>query len=278
MKQETIRVLDVDVYCEYEWKNKPVMILIHGFLASTYSFSSITPELSKHYSILALDLPGFGQSEKSVTFEYSFKQYRQLIVAVMDYFDIDRAHLVGHSMGGQVALSVAKASPERVNTLMLLCSSGYLKRAKTWLRYSSYMPFFYRFVYRYFKRKDVRNVMEKVLYRHELITDEMMDTYTKPLLDINFHKSLTRLLRQREGDLSTEELQQISVPTLLIWGREDEIVPLKIGERLTEDLPNSQLEVFDESGHLVADERPNDVIRTINQFIENQQAGATSSK
>ncbi|MET3683580.1 pimeloyl-ACP methyl ester carboxylesterase [Alkalibacillus flavidus] len=276
MNQETIRVLNVDVYCEYEFHDKPVLILIHGFLASTYSFRAITPELAKHYSIVALDLPGFGQSEKSKSFEYSFKQYREVIVAVMDHFGIGRVHLVGHSMGGQVALSVAKANPERVDKLLLLNSSGYLKRARPWLRYSSYMPFFYRFIYRYFKQKNIDDVMQQVAYRHDIITDEMKDAYTQPMLDINFHKALTRLFRHREGDLLSSELQHITMPALLIWGREDQVVPLKIGERLAEDLPNAELVVLDESGHLVADERPDDVVNHILQFTKSEKTDSTS--
>ncbi|GAA0470626.1 alpha/beta hydrolase [Alkalibacillus silvisoli] len=266
--KEKINIMDVDVYCEYSFNGKPPIILIHGFLASTYTFNEILPKLTEHYSVVAIDLPGFGQSEKSTTFNYSFKNYTKLVLAIMDYFDFEDAFFVGHSMGGQIALNVARHSPSRVKKLVLLCSSGYLKKSNRFLRYSSYLPFFHWYAYRYFKKKDVRNVMEEVLYDHSLITDEMIEQYKQPLTDMNFYKALLRLLRHREGDLSQEALMEIDTPVLLIWGKEDEVVPLKKGERLHQDLPNSELVVYEQAGHLITDERPEEVYEQIVRFAK----------
>ncbi|WP_017185942.1 alpha/beta fold hydrolase [Alkalibacillus haloalkaliphilus] len=268
IKKETINVLDVEVYCEHSINEKPPIILIHGFLASTFTYNQIVQSLSRHYSVLLIDLPGFGRSEKSITFNYSFENYTKLILAIMDYFKLEDAFFVGHSMGGQVSLNVAKYAPQRVKKIVLLCSSGYLKKANRFLRYGSYLPLFHWYAYRYFQKKDVRGVMERVLYDHSLITDKMMEEYKRPLMEQDFYKSLLRLLRHREGDLLTEELKQINTPTLLIWGKEDEIVPLKIGEKLNEDLPNSELVVYEKAGHLITDERPKEVYEQIVSFAK----------
>ncbi|WP_279401659.1 alpha/beta fold hydrolase [Piscibacillus salipiscarius] len=141
LNKETIRVMNVNIYCEYNISEKPPLILIHGYLSSTYTFHRIMSKLSENYSVIAIDLPGFGRSEKSKSFRYSFENYAQLIKEVMDYFHITRVTLVGHSMGGQVSLNVAKFYPEKVSKLILLNSSGYLKRANQLLILSSYLPF-----------------------------------------------------------------------------------------------------------------------------------------
>ncbi|WP_257009870.1 alpha/beta fold hydrolase [Evansella halocellulosilytica] len=267
MKKQWINVLNVDIYCEHILNGKPPILLIHGFLSSTYTYNRLIPLLEKSFSIVAIDLPGFGRSEKSTSFIYSYEKYGELVSACMDYFHFDQVTIVGHSMGGQIALNVSKLVPERVNKLILLCSSGYLKKANKLLIYSSYLPFFHHLVALHVKKKGVKASLQNVLYNHELITEEMMTEYKRPFLEKAFYKSLVRLLRYREGDLTTEQLKAIQIQTLLLWGEEDKVVPLEIGKRLVQDLPNAQLIKFKNAGHLLTDDIPERVYENIMHFI-----------
>ncbi|RPF50096.1 alpha/beta fold hydrolase [Aquisalibacillus elongatus] len=268
--KETIRVMGVDVYCEHDFNGKPPIVLIHGYLASTYTYHKVLPLLQEHFSVLAIDLPGFGKSEKSKSFRYSFENYAKLVTACMDVFNISSAMLVGHSMGGQVVMNVAKFSPERVLKLVLLNSSGYLKRANRLLIFSSYLPFFHRFVHYHINKHDVKDVLKDVLYDHSLIDEDMIEQYKRPIMDGNFPHSLIRLLRHREGDLSNEELNHLQVPALLLWGKQDKVVPLYIGEKLEKELPQANLKVYDKVGHLITDERPREVVEDIVMFSFNK--------
>ncbi len=263
IQKKTISLCNVDVYCEYVLNGKPPIFLIHGFVSSIYTFNRLIPMLTEHFSVVAIDLPGFGKSEKSKTFVYSFVNYANVIAACIDYFNLKKVILVGHSMGGQVALYTAKTIPDQISKLVLLCSSGYLKRAKKALIYCSYLPFFKQYVKRYIKKQDVKKSLENVFYNHNLITDELMEEFIEPIREKDFPISLIRLLRYREGDLTSEQLKEIKVPALLIWGEEDKVVPVNVGKRLVQDLPQAKLITYEKTGHLVTEEKPEDVYNQI---------------
>lgn len=263
LQRDIITLKDINVYCEFLLTEKPPLLLIHGFASSTYTFNRIVPLLKEHFSIVAIDLPGFGRSEKTGSFRYSFHNYASLIGYCLDYFQLNKSYIVGHSMGGQVALYFAKTAPERVNKLVLLNSSGYLKKANKSLIYLSYLPFFDYFLHYYIKRKAVHEHLKNVLFNQSLISEEMIEHFGKPLYDKNFYKALINLGRNREGDLMTSELNEINIPTLLLWGENDKVVPVTVGQQLVNDLPNATLITYPNTGHLITEERPQQVFEQI---------------
>lgn len=267
MKKEIIRLMDMDIYCEYLLQDKPPIIFIHGFVSSVSTFQPIFPLLSDHFSIIAIDLPGFGNSEKCTSFVYTYENYGRLVAACMDYFQLEQTSLVGHSMGGQVALNTAKLVPERINKLVLLASSGYLAKAKSWQRYASYLPFSDLVARRVVHKKSVPDYLKNVLHDTSFITNELAEAYGRPLQEKNFYKALIRLLRYREGDLSKEQLKQINKPALLIWGTQDRVVPVQIGVQLTEDLPDARLITYEQTGHLLTVEKSKAVSGNILSFL-----------
>ncbi|RDW20316.1 alpha/beta hydrolase [Oceanobacillus arenosus] len=267
LAKEMITIGNVKIYCEYVMNGKPPIVLIHGFVSSTYTFYRLIRLLEKHYSIIAIDLPGFGRSEKSTAFIYSYSNYAAIVAECIQYFKLDEVCIIGHSMGGQIALNTARIIPNKIKKLILLCSSGYLKSANRLLIYSSYLPLFYLAVELHIKRKNVKENLQNVFYNHALITDDHIREFGRPLKEKNFYKSMVRLLRYREGDLTTAQLQAIKTPTLLIWGEEDRVVPVNIGKRLAKDLPNANLVIYKETGHLVSDERTAEVYEQILSYF-----------
>ncbi|HEX7063489.1 MAG TPA: alpha/beta hydrolase [Bacillales bacterium] len=243
------------------------LVLIHGYLSSTFSFRQLIPLLTQTYSVTALDLPGFGKSENPKAFTYSIGNYGKLILSFMEKMQIDKAVLVGHSMGGQVALQAAKQAPGRVNGLILLASSGYLKPFNRWLVSASYLPFFTWIVRREFEKRSAEEVLREVVYDSSAIDTAMIEGYVQPMGAEGFYRSLLGLLRKHGGDLTTEELKTIHTPALLLWGREDRIVPLNIGERLVLDLPAASLNVYEHTGHLLPEEKPQEIFRDIQAFL-----------
>ncbi|RDW17248.1 alpha/beta fold hydrolase [Oceanobacillus chungangensis] len=269
LSKEMITIGDVRIYCEYILNGKPPIVLIHGFVSSTYTFYRLIPLLEKHYSIIAIDLPGFGRSEKSTAFIYSYSNYAAIVAECIQYFKLREVCIIGHSMGGQIALNTAIMIPNKIRKLVLLCSSGYLKSANKLLIYSSYLPLFNRLVELHVKRKNVKENLQNVFYNHALITDDHIREFSRPLKEKDFYKSMVRLLRYREGDLTTGQLQAIQTPTLLIWGEEDRVVPVNIGKRLVKDLPNADLVIYKETGHFVSEERTTKVYHQVLNFLGN---------
>ncbi|MFC7392331.1 alpha/beta fold hydrolase [Scopulibacillus cellulosilyticus] len=265
-----MRINGVQIYYEkhgHAHQNHPVLIMVHGYLSSTFSFRSLIPYLKEQYNIYALDLPGFGQSEKSMTFVYSLDNYAKLVLAFIEAMNIKHAVLIGHSMGGQICLNAAKKDPEHILRVVCLSASGYMGKVKSSLRFASYIPFMSYYVKRYFEKKDVMKVFLDVVHDKELIDEPMKEGYLKPMRDFNFYRTLLRLARHREGDMYSSELNQIKQPVLLLWGSEDKIVPVSIGERLKKDLPCSEMKVYQNTGHLLPEEKPAEVAKDIQRFI-----------
>jgi pimeloyl-ACP methyl ester carboxylesterase len=266
-----ININDINIHYEshvcHQADPKETIILIHGYLSSVFSFRQLIPLLCDRFSVYALDLPGFGESDKSKTFSYSLANYGELIQSFMDRMGIETAALIGHSMGGQVALHAAKQSPSRVTKLILLASSGYLKPFKKRLIWLSYMPFFTWWVRRTFEQRNAWEVLKQVVYDASIIDQTMVDSYVAPMKSSSFYRAMIGLLREHGGDLTEDDLRTINVPSQLIWGRQDQIVPLAVGERLNKDLPGASLHVFDNTGHLLPEEKPQEVFEKIEAFL-----------
>lgn len=224
--------------------------------------------MEQDFHVLAIDLPGFGKSEKSKRFFYSYQNYASLIVTLMKRLDLQSVVLVGHSMGGQIALHVAKQAPKLVEKLVLIGSSSYLQRMKRSFIYSSYLPFVSWWIKRQFKKNDVEQNLKSVVYNEELIDRALVEAYRKPFEDRYFLDGLIRLMRHREGDLPSSELNTIYHPTLLIWGAEDRVIPLHLGKRLLNDLPCASLRIYEQTGHLICEEKPTQVYEDIFKFIK----------
>nr|EEK65170.1 hypothetical protein bcere0006_46760 [Bacillus wiedmannii] len=245
---------------------RPTFVLIHGFLSSSFSYRRLIPLLSKAGTVLALDLPPFGKSDKSHLFKYSYHNLATIIIDLIEHLSLSNIVLVGHSMGGQISLYVNRIRPELISKTILLCSSSYLARATLPLLYSSYLPFFHLYVKNWIIRRGIVHNLMNVVHDHSLIDDEMKEGYSAPFYDNRIFPALTRMIRDREGDLSSTELQKIETPTLLIWGEKDRVVPVHVGHRLHKDLPNSKFISYENTGHLLPEEKPELVYEEIIAF------------
>ncbi len=252
--------------------SKKTIVLLHGFLSSTFSFRRLIPFLSKSFNVLSIDLPPFGRSGKNVTFAYSYQNLASSVIHLISNLGLGKIIVLGHSMGGQIALNISKQKAELVEHIILLCSSGYLQRSKLPLVISSYIPFFHLYVKYHLARSGVIKNLQNVVYNHQMIDDGMIKGYLQPFIENNeIFRALTKMIRDREGDLSSEVLQTIETPSLLIWGEHDKVVPLRVGERLQKDLKKSDLIVLKETGHLVPEERPEEVYNHILKFVGGNQ-------
>jgi pimeloyl-ACP methyl ester carboxylesterase len=260
---------DVNLY--YEYYNHPnstkTVVLLHGFLSSSFSFRRLTPLLMKHFNVISIDIPPFGNSSRVKNYRFSLENHAQTITGLLDQLGMKEVLLIGHSMGGQVALNICLYQPELVSHAILLCSSGYLKRSAPPLILVSYLPFFYLYVKRWLARSGVEKNLRNVVHDHKMIDQVMIEGYLQPFLQgTDVFKGLAKMIRDREGDLTTEKLQQIETPCLLIWGEYDKVVPVQIGKQLKNDLKNSKLIILQNTGHLVPEERPNEILQHILDF------------
>ncbi|MHC0039039.1 alpha/beta fold hydrolase [Pseudoneobacillus sp. C159] len=255
----------------YEYFNHPfsekTVVLLHGFLSSTFSFHRLTPLLMEHYHVISIDIPPFGKSGMTKGYTFSLQNHAKTISKLLDDLGKKEVILIGHSMGGQVALNICYYRSELVSHAILLGCSGYLERSKPPLILASYLPFFYLYVKRWLARSGVEKNLQNVVHDHKMIDQTMIEGYLQPFIQgNNVFKGLTRMIRDREGDLTADKLQQINTPCLLIWGEYDKVVPVHIGKKLKSDLNNSKLIILKNTGHLVPEERPNETLQHILDF------------
>lgn len=252
-------------------EHKPVLVMVHGYLSSTFSFRTLIPYLKDDFTIYALDLPGFGKSEKSTKFIYSLDNYAKLVLAFLDEMNLNNVVMVGHSMGGQICLYAAKDEPGKIAKIVGLSAAGYMGKLRLWIRWASYLPFMSFYLKHYFEKKNVMEIFLEVVHNRAIVNKEMINGYLAPLRKIDFYRSLLRLARHREGDLLPEALQKIQQPILLLWGTDDKIVPLDTGKKFERDLPHAILKTFENTGHLLPEEKPKEVAQYIKEFLKSSE-------
>jgi pimeloyl-ACP methyl ester carboxylesterase len=258
---------NINVYYEfYPKQSSKTVVLLHGFLSSTFTFRHLIPLLNQDFQVLSVDLPPFGKSEKSNRFVYSYKNMANTVIKLIEYLGLKDIILIGHSMGGQIALNILHFMPKMAEKAILISSSSYLKRSSLPLVLSSYLPFFHLLIKYRLARIGVKQNLRDSIYNHSLINEEMINGYMEPFLRNEIFVALSRMIRHREGDLPVNALNSIQTPCLLIWGEHDKSVPLHIGKQLSKDLTNSQLIVLTETGHAVPEERPYEVYQQIRKF------------
>lgn len=259
----------IKVYYEFHHSNsaKKTLVLVHGFLSSSFSFRRLTPFLIDDFNVLLVDFPPFGKSGKTKKFVYTYKNIASTLLTLFSMLQLDQVILVGHSMGGQISMQIAHQKPELVESMVLLGSSSYLRPAHKTIRYSSYLPFFHLIVKRWLAKSGLLQNLQNVVFNQDMINEEMMNGYMEPFLNEDIFHGLAKLVRDREAELSSEKIASITTNSLLIWGEYDRVVPLSVGRRLHQDLANSKLIVLAETGHLVPEERPDLVYNHMRDFL-----------
>lgn len=226
----------------------PTIVMIHGFLGSSYDYIDIIESIKSNYHVIAVDLVGFGLSEKSATFEYYKANQAEVVAALLQQKGISSYTLVGHSMGGEVALNLAYLYPLRVEQLILIDSAGLQTD-----RQAAFPSSFYDGV---FKNYYVQKAFLGSAYGDKsVVTEKMFDEM------YYFNRQIPANIMQRysqyndSGDIGAH-LEEITTNALLIWGEKDSFIPLSYGEEMAARLPNAEISVIDGAGHLPFDEQP----------------------
>ncbi len=260
------------------WKSEgqgtPV-VLLHGFGANSYSWRNVVPELSKSCRVITVDLKGFGESPKPNDGRYSIHDQGALVRELIREEDLRDVTLVGHSYGGGVALSafiaMANDGDRRICRLILIDSLAY-PQTYPWFIKVLRTPVLRSLSTRTpRKEREVRKVLEACYYDTSRITEDQVAQYAVPTYSPGATCALRTVARQiAPPDLATfvQSYRTIDVPTLIIWGSCDRIVPLDIGRRLNEAIPKSKLVVIDECGHIPHEEQPDRTLDIMRDFLE----------
>lgn len=246
------------------------VVLIHGLLAWSYSWRHNVASLAEHHRVLALDLRGFGLSERNSTRGHSLNDQVEVVRAFMDAMGVERAVLCGHSMGGEIAMRFALKYPDRVRALVLVSSSGYVYREKPLLeravlRLPGVSSLFVRAAV--MNRKFAARSLGEAYRRPGRFTEADVDAYLLPAGAPGTPQSFVRVLQDIDFGATAAELKQVAHKALIIWGADDPWVSLRFGERLASELPNAELLVIEHCGHSPQEEYPEEFDAAVLAFL-----------
>jgi pimeloyl-ACP methyl ester carboxylesterase len=258
----------------YEEGKGPPLLLIHGFGASTYTWRHVAPELAKSYRVIAVDLKGFGQSDKPFDGRYSVYDQAELLAQMIEDKDLRDLTLVGHSFGGGVALLLALEAKQRldgrITRLVLLDSIAYPQNIPVFFRLLD-VPLVSQLGVRMVPPSVQARVALQIAYFDDSKIDpEEIELYAAPLKTAAGKHAIIHSARQivpEDIDALSERYKTIELPTLILWCDHDRIVPLEVGIKLRRTLPNSTLRLIEDCGHMPQEEQPASTLALIKGFI-----------
>jgi 2-hydroxymuconate-semialdehyde hydrolase len=252
----------------------PPLMLIHGLGASTFTFQRVIPELARRFRVVALDLKGFGFSDRPGG-DYTLTGQADLVRRLMDRLGIDRASVLGHSMGGAVAMRLALACPERVERLILASSASDLELGRRiWgaALLGRLLPLVAPFTLhnRRFRELSLRSGF----HDSDNCTEQIIEGYMLPGRVRGNLRALGNTMAQWRRDPPLRPAD-ITHPTLVLWGEADRWLPPSRGERLHRLISGSRLEVISGGGHLFLQEQPESSLRLIEDFLMEKEPART---
>ncbi|MCG6955182.1 MAG: alpha/beta hydrolase [Gemmatimonadetes bacterium] len=250
-------------------------VLLHGYGGSSFTWRHWLGALSARGHVVLVDLKGFGAAPRPDDGRYSPSDQADLVGRLIAERDLKRLTLVGHSLGGGIALLVAlrlmAAGDGRLHRLVLVAGAAYSQRLPPFVSLARHPKLSGLLWLLFGSRRIARRVLQSIVYDPSRVTAQQVEGYARPLSRPGARRALIAAALQVVPD----DLEQIvhryptlRVPALLLWGRGDPVVPLAVGQRLANDLPDATLVVLDACGHLPPEELPNESLAALEEFLD----------
>ncbi len=263
-----IAINDLDVHYRDEGTGFPI-ILLHGTGASLHTWDAWTAELKKEYRVIRMDLPAFGLTGPNADHDYRIKTYTEFLDQFISTLSIDSFHLAGNSLGGQIAWNYAADYPEKVAKLILVDPSGFPSEHGTAMVFRLARTPILNNIMRFVTPKSfIKKNLKEVYYNDEKITPELIDRYYHLTLRTGNRDAFIARAKLHPKPDNTPKLNEITAPTLIIWGEEDTWIPVVDGKRFEAAIPNAQLVVLEQTGHVPMEESPQRSLKSVLQFLK----------
>ncbi len=245
------------------------IVLIHGTSASLHTWDGWADALKGQRRMIRFDLPGFGLTGPNAMGDYSMATYVQFVRAVLDQLGVQRVVLGGNSLGGEVAWETASALPQRVEKLILVDAAGYAFESESVplafrvARTPGLSVLMGKLLPPGMVEKSVRNVYGDPTR----VTPALVQRYSDLARYPGNRRALTRRMAQLKAG-SQQDIRSLKLPTLIIWGAHDRLIPLANGKRFAADIQGSELVVFNDLGHVPQEEDPAATVAVVAKFLE----------
>lgn len=244
------------------------IVLVHGTSASLHTWEGWATELRKERRVIRFDLPGFGLTGPNAANDYSIAVYVRFVTALMDRLGVQRFVIAGNSLGGEVAWAVAHAHPQRVARLVLVDAAGYrIESLSIPLGFRiagtpALQPLMRQLLPPGMVEKSVRSVYGDPAR----VTPELVALYT----DLARREGNRAALRQRLAQRDTgreADIKALKLPTLILWGGQDRLIPPVYGQRFAQDIAGAKLVQFEALGHVPQEEDPAATLVPVREFL-----------
>ena len=243
--------------CYYDIGSGPVLVLVHGLGGDADEWAWCLGPLSATHRVVALELLGFGRSDKP-PIKYRIGGFVEVLERFLHTLGIERASLLGHSLGGWIVAAFALQFPHRVDKLVLADAAGIDAggmQPPIDLNVST--------------RANMREVLEFVFHNKALVTDDFVELSYSLHLERGDGPTISSVL---ETILAPDEkldnrLSELQAPTLLLWGKQDALTPLAMAENFQRLVRGSRLEVIPECGHIPCLEKPAEFVQAVSNFL-----------
>jgi len=260
----------------YQVKGDPggmPLILLHGFASSIVTWYRNMDDLARGQRVYAIDLKGWGLTDKPTEGDYSMVAQAHHVRSFMRAMQIERAAIVGHSMGGAIAVHMAVEYPAATSGIVLIDPAGARGFPYLWIvsrlmdvppvrRWASLIA-----QYTITNESLLSFGMPRAYYNPDNLTHEMKRALLQPYRTHGFIDALINLTRDTRHSRLNGRAAQVNCPALIIWGENDAVVPPADGQYFLNEIPDSKLIVLPKAGHLPHEERAADVNRLIREFV-----------
>ncbi|MCK8520360.1 alpha/beta hydrolase [Aquimarina sp. D1M17] len=257
----------MQVHYRDEGKGTPI-VLLHGTGSSLHTWDAWTNELSKKYRVIRMDLPGFGLTGPNSQGEYSINTYTNFVKDFIYELQIDNFYLVGNSLGGNIAWNFTSAYPTKIKKLILIDASGYPGRKETpWVFKLARTPVINSIVRYVTPKTIVRKNLEQVYFDDSKVTSILIERYYELTLREDNRQAF--IDRAKTSFINnTDKLKNIQTKTLVLWGNEDYWIPKTHAYSFVNDMPNAELFIINNVGHVPMEENPDESLKPLLRFLQ----------
>lgn len=245
----------------------PAVVMLHGFASSLETWTAVVPSVAKNHRVIALDLKGFGWTDRPEG-DYSPQAQAELVWALLEQRKVSKASIVAHSWGSSVALAMALQHPERVEKLALYDAWVYAEQLPTMFLWSRTRGVGETLFGLYYDQRPDEKI-KLAFYDQRFVSQQLIDDVERALDRPGTTAAALAAVRGMDYAPLQTRYRSIRKPTLLLWGREDRVTTLDVGERLARDL-DAKLVVYPRCGHFPMIEAMEQSNAELLRFLEGQ--------